>query len=151
MQFRSAALNMFAQFICGDSPLPFPYRSSSNLTAIVLISHSERSWNTFRRCGRCFPEQKLRIKDWHPTTIARVKRTTLNASVCWLLHMTRLPPPRRKSSFKIVPTNTHLSAEVPLLSRTPHLYIHIHMTTRPGHSHVQTLAGTATTDLHHRL
>jgi len=33
MQFRSAALNMFAQFICGDSPLPFPYRSSSNLTA----------------------------------------------------------------------------------------------------------------------
>lgn len=32
MQLKSAALDQIAQFICGDSPLPFPYRSSSKLT-----------------------------------------------------------------------------------------------------------------------
>ena len=33
MQFRAAAIDQIAQFICGDSPLPFPYRSSSKLTS----------------------------------------------------------------------------------------------------------------------
>ncbi|WLD12254.1 hypothetical protein [Planctellipticum variicoloris] len=33
MQFKSAALDQIAQFICGDNPLPFPYRSSSRLTS----------------------------------------------------------------------------------------------------------------------
>jgi hypothetical protein len=33
MQLKSAALDQIAQFICGDFPLPFPYRSSSKLTA----------------------------------------------------------------------------------------------------------------------
>ncbi|MEI7460450.1 MAG: hypothetical protein WCK15_13650 [Pirellula sp.] len=32
MQMKSAALDQIAQFICGDNPLPFPYRSSSKLT-----------------------------------------------------------------------------------------------------------------------
>lgn len=32
MQLKSAALDQIAQFICGDNPLPFPYRSSSKLT-----------------------------------------------------------------------------------------------------------------------
>lgn len=32
MQLKSAALDQIAQFICGDIPLPFPYRSSSKLT-----------------------------------------------------------------------------------------------------------------------
>lgn len=32
MQLKSAALDQIAQFICGDDPLPFPYRSSSKLT-----------------------------------------------------------------------------------------------------------------------
>ncbi len=32
MQLKSAALDHIAQFICGDNPLPFPYRSSSKLT-----------------------------------------------------------------------------------------------------------------------
>lgn len=32
MQFKSAALDQLAKFICGDIPLPFPYRSSSKLT-----------------------------------------------------------------------------------------------------------------------
>lgn len=33
MQLKSAALDQIAQFICGDKPLPFPYRSSSFLTS----------------------------------------------------------------------------------------------------------------------
>ena len=33
MQFKSAALDQIAQFICGDNPLPFPYRSSSKMTS----------------------------------------------------------------------------------------------------------------------
>lgn len=33
MQFRSATLEKLASFICGDDPLPFPYRSSSKLTS----------------------------------------------------------------------------------------------------------------------
>jgi hypothetical protein len=33
MRLRPAALEKLAQFICGDPPLPFPYRSSSKLTA----------------------------------------------------------------------------------------------------------------------
>lgn len=33
MQLKSAALDQIAQFICGDNPLPFPYRSSSKLTS----------------------------------------------------------------------------------------------------------------------
>jgi hypothetical protein len=33
MRFKSAAIDQFARMICGDSPLPFPYRSSSALTA----------------------------------------------------------------------------------------------------------------------
>lgn len=32
MQLKSAALDKIARFICGDNPLPFPYRSSSKLT-----------------------------------------------------------------------------------------------------------------------
>lgn len=32
MQLKSAALDQIAQFICGDNPLPFPYRSFSKLT-----------------------------------------------------------------------------------------------------------------------
>jgi hypothetical protein len=32
MRFKSAAIDQFARMICGDSPLPFPYRSSSALT-----------------------------------------------------------------------------------------------------------------------
>ena len=32
MHLKSAALDRIAQFICGDNPLPFPYRSSSKLT-----------------------------------------------------------------------------------------------------------------------
>lgn len=33
MQLKSAALDQIAQYICGDNPLPFPYRSSSKLTS----------------------------------------------------------------------------------------------------------------------
>lgn len=52
MRFRSAALDKFAQFICGDNPLPFPYRSSSKLTGFFTgldldyIHHGEtrNSW-----------------------------------------------------------------------------------------------------------
>lgn len=33
MQFKVAAINQLASYICGDNPLPFPYRSSSLLTA----------------------------------------------------------------------------------------------------------------------
>jgi len=33
MRLRPAAIEKLAQFICGDPPLPFPYRSSSKLTA----------------------------------------------------------------------------------------------------------------------
>lgn len=33
MRLKSAALERLAQFVCGDDPLPFPYRSSSRLTA----------------------------------------------------------------------------------------------------------------------
>jgi hypothetical protein len=33
MQLRPAALERIARFICGDQPLPFPYRSSSQLTS----------------------------------------------------------------------------------------------------------------------
>lgn len=33
MRFRSAAIDQLARMICGDNPLPFPYRSSSALTA----------------------------------------------------------------------------------------------------------------------
>ena len=33
MQLRPAAFEKLASFICGDPPLPFPYRSSSKLTA----------------------------------------------------------------------------------------------------------------------
>ena len=33
MRFKSAAIDRIARMICGDSPLPFPYRSSSALTA----------------------------------------------------------------------------------------------------------------------
>lgn len=33
MRLRPAAIEQLAQFVCGDPPLPFPYRSSSNLTA----------------------------------------------------------------------------------------------------------------------
>ena len=33
MQFKAAAINQLASYICGDNPLPFPYRSSSLLTA----------------------------------------------------------------------------------------------------------------------
>lgn len=52
MRFRSAALDKISQFICGDNPLPFPYRSSSKLTAFFTgldldyIHHGEtrNSW-----------------------------------------------------------------------------------------------------------
>ncbi len=33
MRFRPSAVDQIARMICGDSPLPFPYRSSSYLTA----------------------------------------------------------------------------------------------------------------------
>ena len=36
MQFRAAALDSFAGFICGDNPLPFPYRSSSGLNSFFV-------------------------------------------------------------------------------------------------------------------
>jgi hypothetical protein len=54
MRFRSAALDKISQFICGDSPLPFPYRSSSKLTAFFTgldldyIHHGETR-NTWTR------------------------------------------------------------------------------------------------------
>ena len=35
MLFRSAALDKLASYICGDAPLPFPYRSSSKLTELL--------------------------------------------------------------------------------------------------------------------
>jgi hypothetical protein len=52
--FRSAALDKIASFICGDSPLPFLYRSSSKLTAFFTgldldyIHHGETR-NTWAR------------------------------------------------------------------------------------------------------
>lgn len=33
MQLKSAVLDQIGRFICGDNPLPFPYRSSSELTS----------------------------------------------------------------------------------------------------------------------
>lgn len=54
MRFRSAALDKVSQFICGDNPLPFPYRSSSKLTAFFTgldldyIHHGETR-NTWTR------------------------------------------------------------------------------------------------------
>ena len=54
MIFRSAALDKLASFICGDAPLPFPYRSSSKLTAFFTgldldyIHHGETR-NTWTR------------------------------------------------------------------------------------------------------
>lgn len=54
--FRSAALDRIANFICGDAPLPFPYRSSSRLTAFFTgldldyIHHGETRNRWVRDC-----------------------------------------------------------------------------------------------------
>jgi nucleoside 2-deoxyribosyltransferase len=54
MRFRSAALDKIASFICGDSPLPFPYRSSSRLTGFFTgldldFIHNGETRNTWTR------------------------------------------------------------------------------------------------------
>jgi hypothetical protein len=55
-RFRPATLEKFASFICGDNPLPFPYRSSSKLTAFFTgldldyIHHGETRNTWAREC-----------------------------------------------------------------------------------------------------
>jgi hypothetical protein len=54
MRFRSAALDKIASFICGDPPLPFPYRSSSKLTGFFTgldldYIHRGETRNTWTR------------------------------------------------------------------------------------------------------
>lgn len=55
-RFRPATLEKLASYICGDEPLPFPYRSSSKLTAFFTgldldyIHHGETRNTWVREC-----------------------------------------------------------------------------------------------------
>ena len=54
MKIRPAALDKIASYICGDSPLPFPYRSSSRLTSFFTgldldYIHRGETRNTWTR------------------------------------------------------------------------------------------------------
>lgn len=72
---RSATLDKIASFICGDSPLPFPYRSSSKLTAFFTgldldyIHHGETR-NTWARDSLIDLSRKRGAVDIYPSAEA---------------------------------------------------------------------------------